>query len=313
MLTFEENIPLKPLSNFRIGGAARYFFESKTVEELLEALAEAKKRNLKIFILGTGTNILFPDEGLDKLVIKTEFSKLEANGNKITAGAGILMNALLDFAAKNNLSGLEWAGGLPGTLGGAIRGNAGCFKGEIKDSVGRVWSVNKETLKISSRDNTGCEFGYRSSIFKKAQGEEIILEATLFLHPGKEEPIRQSIKEKIEFRKKRHPLEYPNIGSIFKNIPVSSIPEKERNKYISVIKTDPVEIIPAGYLIEQAGLKGVASGGAMFSEKHANFIVNFNNASAADVKSLIALAKKEIKKKFLIELEEEVEIVRCDR
>ncbi len=324
-MRFLENVSLQDFSNYKIGGPARYFFEAKTQEELLGAVEEADKKELPIFILGAGTNILFSDDGFNRIVIKPNIKHLRKDGNKITAGAGVLMTELLDFAAENNLSGLEWAGGLPGTLGGAIRGNAGCFGKEIKDCVEEVKSLDKNTSEILSRRKDECKFGYRTSVFKSGEEaflppetygvagftrgkREVILEAVLILEPGEKEKILSSAREKIEYRVARQPLEYPNIGSIFKNVPLVDFSADLQKELASHIKTDPFPVVPAAVLISLAELKGRRVGDAQVSEKHTNFIVNLADAKANDVLALIDIVKKEVSKKFGVLLELEVEL-----
>jgi UDP-N-acetylmuramate dehydrogenase len=241
----------------------------------------------------------------------------------LEVGAGVFVDKLLQFTTGKSLSGLEWAGGLPGTVGGAIRGNAGAFGGEIKDSVISVRSFDTKTMKFIERSAKECAFKYRDSIFKRKHGAEIILSAKFKMTKGEKLAILRSIKEKIEFRKKRHPLEYPNIGSIFKNIPLHAIHKEGSEKYKKAIKAgevtfrgsqfsvkaDPFPVIFAAKLISEVGLRGVSAGGAMISPKHTNFIVNVLNASSCDAKSLIKLAKAEVYKKFGLQLEEEVQLV----
>ncbi len=310
-------------SNYKIGGPARFFFAPKNEKEVLWAVKEAKAKKLPIFILGGGTNLLIDNRGLDGLVLRPNLLTLKAAGAKLTVGAGVSMEKLLKFSARKSLSGLEWAGGLPGTLGGAIRGNAGCFGGEIKDVVESVRSFDTKTMKIIERPAKKCAFGYRASIFKKKDGREIVLLATLRLKNGDKKEIVAAIQEKIDHRVRNHPLDYPNIGSIFKNVPLAAIHKKGSAKYKKAlregklhfrsshfsIKTDPFPVIYAVKLIAETGLRGVSSGGAMISAKHPNFIVNVLGAQSSDVKELIALAKSVVKEKFGIELEEEVQIV----
>lgn len=325
-MKFKENVNLAPYSNYKIGGPAKFFFEAKSAEEIELAISEAKKEGLKIFVLGGGTNLLIGDAGYNGLVLKPNINFLKSSGTTIEAGAGVLMSGLLDFAAKNSLSGLEWAGGLPGTLGGAIRGNAGAFGGEIKDSVEKVESFDAENGELRSRNNKECEFDYRNSIFKKLNGREIILSATFELKKGDPAEIKKSILDKIEYRKSRQPLEYPNIGSIFKNVPLAQIDaditqidadtirvhprgNQRLSAFTALVKMDPFPIVPTARLITLAGLKGMRSGGAMISEKHGNFIVNVGNATADDVKKLIKIIKEEVNKKFGIKLEEEIQLI----
>jgi len=322
-MKFQENIALSQFSNYRIGGPAKFFFEAKDADEIAEAIGIARKRGLDFFILGGGTNLLIKDSGFDGLVLKPNLNFLEADGEIVRAGAGVLMSDFLEFAIKKGLSGLEWAGGLPGTLGGAIRGNAGAFNGEIKDAVSEVLSFDAKNMEYVTRKNSDCRFAYRSSVFKEKNGEEIILSAVLSLKSGDPRKIAEVVKEKINYRLARHPMEHPNIGSIFKNVSVAQInaditqinadtirvhprSNPRKSAFTAPVKIDPFPVVPAAYLISEAGLKGVSSGGAMVSPKHPNFIVNMLGATAEDVKSLIELVKSEVKRRFDVSLEEEI-------
>ena len=299
---------MKRYSNFRIGGQAKYFKEAKTAEELVEAIKGAKEKNIPIYILGGGTNILWSDKGFDGLVLKPDFNFIEVEDFYLTAGASVPMSKLVQAAVSRGLAGLEWAGGLPGTFGGAVYGNAGAFGGEIRDIVVEVMSLDTETMELKKRNNIECEFGYRASVFKK-RGKEIILQATVKLEPGEKRILYESMMAKINYRKRRHPLEYPNIGSIFKNVPVGNLDKELADPHRLVVKTDPFPVIPAAYLIDKAGLRGVSFGGAMISPRHPNFIVNVLDAKAGDVLALIELIKEKVKEKFKIQLEEEVRII----
>ncbi len=305
---FQTGIDLKQHSNYKIGGQARHFYVAKNIDGITKAVEKAKKEKLPIFILGGGTNLLINDKGFDGLVLKPEIKKLQVSGVKCQVGAGVLISDLLNFCVEKGLSGLEWAGGLPGTVGGAIRGNAGAFGGEIKDSIMEVVSLDifGKTPKNIKRDNSKCQFGYRNSIFKVNDGKEVVLETTLALKKGDKKAIRAAIEEKIKYRQERQPLEYPNIGSIFKNIDLRLVPKKLHGELAHVIKTDPFPVVPTAHLISECGLKGVSWGGAMISPKHPNFIVNVLDAKAEDVKILIKLVKAGVKEKFGIKLEEEI-------
>ncbi len=331
----EENVSLIPYSNYRIGGPARFFAAPTSYDSILAALEAWRKRRRSpggIFILGGGTNLLINDRGFGGLVLKPDLRKLAAENARITAEAGVPMDELLEFCARKGLSGLEWAGGLPGTLGGAIRGNAGAFGGEIKDAIVKVTSseISGRAPKVTIRNAGACRFGYRTSIFKEQNGTEVVLSAVLQLKRGDKKAIRAGIEEKIAYRNARHPMDHPNIGSIFKNVPLAQInaditqinadtirvdpclPAGRRagnprtSAFTAPVKLDPFPVVPAAYLIAQAGLKGVAFGGAEISPKHPNFIVNVLNARAADVKQLIRLVKVKVKEKYGVALEEEV-------
>jgi len=309
-MKIEENTPLAKFTNYKIGGPAKYFLRARNKKEIKEGIKWAESKKLKVFILGGGTNLLISDRGFNGLVLKVDIKNLNANGLRVRSGAGVEIKKLINFAIKNRLSGLEWAGGLPGTLGGAIRGNAGAFRGEIKDNIESVRSFNVKTLKARICLGRHCDFSYRNSFFKKHDNEEIILNAVLKLKKGDPKMIRATTQDKINFRKNRHPLEYPNSGSVFKNVDIKRVPKKTLEKFNHLIKTDPFPVLPTAVLISEAGLKGKRSGGAMISTKHPNFIVNVNNAKAKDILALIKLAKATIKRKFGVIIEEEVQIIR---
>lgn len=305
----EQMVDLKRFSNYRIGGRAKYFKEAKTVEEIIQALQWARENKLAIYILGGGTNILWGDKGFDGLVLKPAFNSIQVKGLSMTAGVSVPLSKLVQAAVGRGLKGIEWAGGLPGTFGGAIYGNAGAFGGEIKDIIRKVVSLDTESLELKERSNPECQFRYRSSIFKSL-GKEIILEGTIALETGDKRVLYESMMAKVNYRKRRHPLEYPNIGSIFKNVAVGDLDKKIVEPHRLVIKTDPFPVIPAAYLIDKAGLKGASCGGAMVSPRHPNFIVNVLDAKASDVLALIQLIKKKVKEKFKIQLEEEVRVIK---
>lgn len=304
----QSNILLKDHSNYKIGGPAKFFVEILKKEDLSVSFNEFNK----VFILGGGTNILFDDLGFDGLVIKNSIKKnelQEKNGELfLSLGAGEQVSDILNFCIDNSLSGLEWAGGLPGTIGGAVRGNAGAFKGEIKDNVYEVESINLKSKEKIKRKNKECNFGYRWSVYKE-NPNEFITTVILKLAKGEPKDIQKSINEKIEYRNLKHPMEYPNIGSTFKNIPVEKISEKQKEEFKDFIKDDPFPVVLTTKLLALADLKGKKVGGAQISEKHPNFIVNLGNAKSSDVAALINLAKKAVKDKWSLDLEEEITYV----
>lgn len=305
-----RNIPLKKYSSIKIGGPASYFCELRSKEDLKQALKEWREINHEmnnIFVLGGGTNILFDDTGYDGLVIKNNIDFIERVGTTVVSGGGTKVSDLLNFCSQNSLSGFEWAGGLPGTVGGAIRGNAGAFLGDISKNVSEVESIKIKTLEIKRRNKSQCKFGYRQSVFKQGEGRgEIILSAKFKLKKGDREEIKRKTQERIDYRIDRHPLDLPNIGSTFKNVDIKKVPKKVLKEFKDKIKPDPFPVLPAAKLLVGAGLKGKIVGGAQFSEKHPNFIVNLNNAKAQDLLSLISLAKKIVKEKYNVTMEEEI-------
>ena len=275
----EKNISLAPLTTFKIGGPAKYFFQTEDSDELVEAIKWAKSKNLPYFVLGGGSNILVADKGFNGLVTKIKDLRFKIEDSKIIASAGLSLARLVNLSVKAGLTGLEWAAGIPGTVGGAVRGNAGAFGHSIFEIVERVEVLRGD--KIVELKNKEIRFSYRQSIFQ--QNHDIILNIVLVLKKGKIKGSKKMIQENIQRRKAANPVQ-PSAGCIFKN------PESKS----------------AGLLIQQCGLKGRQIGGAQISQKHANFIVNTGQAKARDVKALIALIKRKVKDKFNIELEEEI-------
>lgn len=302
----KENISLKNFNNLKIGGKARYFVEVENLRKTKKIIKWAMSNHIPFFILGGGTNVLIDDEGFDGLVIRIKINFLKRRGELVEVGAGVLVSDFLDYLTKQGLSGLEWAGGLPGTVGGAIRGNAGCFGGEIKDVIVSVESFNTLEFKTKKRDTKECCFSYRSSIFKELGSREIILKAVMKFTPGISQKIREFVQEKINYRLAHHPLDYPNLGSFFKNVDFEKIPRCWQKQFLPFAKNDPFLVVPAACLISEVGLKGFQWGGATISSKHPNFIVNVGKAKFKDFEEIIKIVKKKVKEKFKVELEEEI-------
>ncbi|MBU4298856.1 UDP-N-acetylmuramate dehydrogenase [Patescibacteria group bacterium] len=305
-----KNILLKNYTSFRIGGRAKYFYIAKNKEDLIKAISAAKKFKLPFFILGNGSNVLVSDKGFDGVAIKMKNEKLKMkNYNskfKIFCESGIPLAKLISKSLQIGAFGLEWAVGIPGTVGGAIYGNAGAFGNSMKDIVKEVEVFNAKELRIKNYELRDCRFDYRDSIFKQKKNL-VILSAKIQLKKGKKEEIQEKMKEYLNERKKTQPLDFPSAGSIFKNYE-SRIMNYELLKEFSEIKEfNKKGQIPAAWLIEKCGLKGKRLGGAKISEKHANFIVNLGKAKSGDVAGLINLIKQKVKKKIGITLEEEIE------
>jgi len=286
----KENIFLSNYTTYKIGGSARYFFIAKTKEDLIKATKVGKKNKLPIFIFGGGSNILVSEKGFKGLVIKLDNSDIKIEGEKVFVGAGTSLVKLSYMLAENGLSGLEWAAGVPGTVGGAIYGNAHAFGVKICDAVESVEVINTKNLEIKTLTNQDCQFSLKNSIFKNppAGGKNlIIISAILTFKKETVDSVKNKIKEFLEHRRQRHPMEFPSAGSVFIN-PSS---------------------IPAWQLIKDCGLAGKKIGNAQISEKHPNFIVNLGGAKAKDVLDLIKLTQKEVKKKFKIKLEPEIQLI----
>jgi UDP-N-acetylmuramate dehydrogenase len=301
----KEHVPLKSHTSYQIGGPARYFATPGTDDELGEAITRAKESRLPIFVLGGGTNLLVSDDGFEGWIIRPEQKGIERDGTDLIVGAGAQMRDLVAAAEEAGLAGLAWAGGLPGTVGGAVRGNAGAFSGEIKDTVVEVKSMSLQTGNTETHVHDVCAFGYRTSIFKE-QPNAIITTVRFHLEPGDREALRAKRMSCIAYRNEKHPMEYPNAGSVFKNIPLERVSTELQDRFRAALKNDPFPVLPVAALLATADLKGKTHGGAMISTKHPNFIVNARDARASDVLALIAYAKKKIEDEYGIALEAEV-------
>ena len=301
----KTNVPLARFSTFKIGGPADIMLTVTESNTLVKALSFLTGEGVDWFILGAGANVLFPDDGWRGVVIRMATEKLMVDGMILEAEAGMALSDLVVASIKHRLSGLEWAAGIPGTVGGAIRGNAGAryayAGGEMKDSVKSVtvWR-NGEVLELSNHD---CFFGYRDSAFK--HNHDVVLSAKFVLKPGATEESL-AITQKIIAERKGKQSPSPSAGSFFKNIPLDrwkKDPALLPERFLGYKK------IAAGWLIEQVGLKGFRVGDAMISEEHGNFIINAGAATQAEVIRVVEEAKQRVYTTFGVELEEEVNIV----
>lgn len=314
MIEIKENIPLAPHTIYKIGGSARYFAQARNAAEVEEALVFAAEKRAAVFILGAGSNILISDAGFDGLVIRMIGGEITIEGERMTADAGVMMARLAGAAARAGLTGFEWGIGVPGTIGGSVRGNAGCFGGEMRDvieSVGIIDTGKSHSLWKSDFHNTACGFGYRDSLFKQ-HPEWIILSATLHLRAGDSAAIQKKIKHITAERLDRQDIGTKSCGCIFKNPPWPADAE-ERQKLLSAFpflaQFAQRTHLPASFLIDRAGLKGARVGATVVSARHANFFVNEGGATAADVRALAALTKEKVHARFGVVLEEEIQYV----
>ena len=278
-----EQEPMSRHTTFRVGGPARFFLIPETEEEVAGAIAESKRRGLPFTVVGRGSNLLVSDAGYDGAVILIgdALAKTQVCGTTVRAQAGITLAALAAYACRLSLTGLEFAAGIPGSLGGALLMNAGAYGGEMKDVVRSVRLMDPDGT-VHEEDVSWMEYGYRSS---RAQSEGcIILGAELELKPGDPSVIREAMQDLAERRRSKQPLEYPSAGSFF----------KRPKGYF------------AGALIEQAGLKGFSAGGAQVSEKHAGFVINTGGATAADITALQREVVRRVQERFGVTLEPEV-------
>ncbi len=277
-----ENEPMKKHTTFRAGGNAEFFVTPENEKQITELLSGLKDVNH--MFMGNGSNLLFADKGYEGVVIQigSKFSEIQVDGNNIIAQSGALLSKIANVAAEYGLGGMEFASGIPGSLGGAVAMNAGAYGREMKDVVASSICVGESGNALEIENH---EFSYRHSIFT---GKNLlVLKTVMSLVPKDSDEIKSEMKELNRRRKEKQPLEYPSAGSTFKR------PEG----YF------------AGKLIEDAGLKGYRIGGAMVSEKHAGFVINYDNATATDILSLMDYVKQEVYMRFGVELEPEVKIV----
>jgi UDP-N-acetylmuramate dehydrogenase len=304
----QKNVSLKNYTTFKIGGLAKYFFVAKSKEDLVNAIKTSKALKLPVFIMGGGSNLLISEKGFKGLVIKIDILGIKLDGNRAIVGAGENITKVAYLSADNGMVGLEWAAGMPGTIGGAIYGNAQAFGTKISSIVESVEAINLKTFEIEKLSKEQCQFSLKNSIFKKEK-KLVIISSILDFKGDSVEQIKNRIKEFLEYRKTKHPMDFPSAGSVFVN-PEKIIKNKKLlEEYPELKEYNEKGIIPAGYLIARCGLAGKKIGNAQISEKHANFIINLGGAKAKDVLKLIKLAKVKVKKVFNISLETEVQLV----
>ena len=276
--------PMARHTTFKIGGPADLAVVPEDADDLKAALHFARSRGLPVFVLGSGSNTLVRDGGIRGMVILPEkFQDLSREGDEVTAGAGVRISRLLAFCCKQGLAGLEFLSGVPGTVGGAVWGNAGAWGGATADRLARVHLVTEEGDDLLLGRDV-IPFAYRFSGFPKGA---VIVRATFALKPGDPTAIRQRISRWLVQRNASQPVEFRSAGSIFKNPPGDF----------------------AGRLVDSAGVKGTRIGGAMISEKHGNFFVNLGEARAADVLALVQLARERVRATAGIDLELEIRVV----
>lgn len=281
-----ENAIMKDYTTYKVGGKVICIVLPEDEDSLLKLLNYIKVNKIKYKIIGNGSNVIFNDSGYDGVIIKLDnFNHLNIINNKIIVGAGYKLNKLALRVSRLGLSGMEFATGIPGTIGGAVYMNAGAYKTDMGYIVTSVKVITPD-LEIKTLYNKDLDFHYRTSFLQKNK-DYICIEATLSLFKGNAEEIMELIEERKKRRVETQPLEHPSAGSVFRN------PEGDF----------------AGRLIEEIGFKGKCIGGAKVSEKHANFIINNGGATGEEIKELIGQIQKEIKNKYDIELKVEQEFV----
>lgn len=281
--------PMKNHTTMKVGGCADIFIQANSDDALIKILSYCKSNNIPNYIIGKGSNVLVSDSGIRGVVIKLagQFNDMELIDDVyINCGAGVPLSVLAGFALKNSLTGLEFSYGIPGTVGGALYMNAGAYGGEMKDTVISsshiAFNDKANQFQIQSFNLEQLSLGYRHSIY--SQNDYIITSVMFKLKKGNAEDIKNKMNDFMQRRKSKQPLEYPSSGSTF----------KRPKGYF------------AGQLIEECGLKGKKYGGAMVSEKHSGFVINYNNAMCSDILALIDIIKREVKAKKNVDLECEV-------
>lgn len=282
----KENVSLSKYTTYKVGGIAKVMVFPKIEEKLILLIKKLKEENIKYKVIGYGSNLIFSDNVYDGVIIRLdEFDDVKVNDTIITAESGVSLIKLSYRALKEGLTGLEFASGIPGTIGGAVFMNAGAYKSDMGYIVSEVRVLTPD-LKIKTLYNKDMKYKYRTS-FLKDNPEYICLSCKIVLMHGDKKAIKELMETRRQKRLLTQPLEYPSAGSVFRN------PDGDF----------------AGRLIEDSGLKGYKIGGAKVSEKHANFIVNENNASASDIKNLIDYVHEKVKKDSNVDLKIEQEFV----
>lgn len=317
-----NNVPLSTILWYQIGGIARTVIDISSKEDFHEALKYLEEKNISdIFVIGLGSNMLFPDEGFSGVILRFLNQKdgegiKKISENIVESFAGETLDSLINFSFDNGLIGLEWAGGLPGTVGAAVRGNVGAFGGEVKDIFYKAYCIKvlpRGGYEEFVLDKDEMEFSYRTS---RVKAEKLIVVSAQFeLKKATPEELlsaRETYYANIVYRQEKHPLDYPNCGSVFKNI--SKPDEIEKVKKVWSDTKDLIDgkwhgKVSMGYIIDKLGLKGFRIGNAMISEKHQNFIVNLGGAKANDVKEIITTIEKKVQETFGFTPEVEIEIV----
>ena len=280
------NEPMSKHTSFKIGGPADIYVRANNLEELKYIIEIANRERIPTTVIGNGSNLLVKDSGIRGIVVKVDFKDIEfLQYDKVKVGAGVLLSKIANEAYNKGLSGLEFASGIPGTIGGAIKMNAGAYGMEFKDIIVSTKYLDK-ALELHEINNKEHDFKYRYSRFNKSNGE-IIISTILQLKEEEKETIKTKMEENNKSRREKQPIDFPSGGSTF----------KRGDGYITA------------KLIDECGLKGINVGDAYVSEKHAGFIVNKGNATAKDVLKLIDMVKTKVKEKFNIDIELEIEVL----
>ena len=307
MIDIKENVPLAPFTSLEIGGPARFFATADSLAALREALLFARDQGLPFRIIGGGTNLLVSDQGFDGVIVRLTSAGVTVGERGVQAEAGVDLTELVRRTAECGLGGMESLAGIPGLLGGAVRGNAGAYGSCIADVTERVFALHAESLELCTLDREGCDFAYRSSLFKR-DPRLIVVSARLALSPGDAAESRRKVESTIAKRTARNLQCQKSAGSFFMNPLVTDELLIGRFEADQRVRCRDGRI-PAGWLIDQAGLRNRRVGAAQVSALHANYLINAQGASASEMLRLAELIKSGVRQALGVELQEEVSLL----
>lgn len=300
----QQGVRLAPYTYIKIGGPARYFLQAATADDLAQAVRTAVELKIPYRVIGGGANVLIHDRGFEGFVIRNITDDVEIEGTRVTVSSGYNLTRLAGLAATKGLAGLEFAFGIPGTVGGAIYGNAGAFDGEMKDVVvsADVLTANGVVVTLPRE---AFRFLYRHSALKDEYA--VVLRAVIALRQGDRAAIQKLQHERLRYRKERQPLEKPSLGSVFKNIPLEEFPKALYARF-GLPETASHGYVAAGLINDRLELRGMRIGDAQLSEKHGNFIVNLGHATSEQVVMLTSAIKQKVRTECSgLELHEEIQ------
>lgn len=299
-----EEAPLSRYTRFGIGGPARIFLETGSETSFMQALQIVERSETPFVVIGAGTNLIVSDEGFDGVVLRFTASGIKAEGNRVTAAAGAVLQNLVDFTVERGLAGIHTMTGIPGFVGAAVYGNAGAYGRSISQSILSVRFFDGSAVRVF--DNEQCRFRYRESIFKREKGW-IIFAATLELEAGDAAELHRIASGILETRNRKYPPTMKCAGSIFKNLLFHELPEA-----VKAMVPEKVVIegkVPSAYFLEQVGAKGMKNGDIHVADYHANLIYNAGDGTAAQLAATISELKRRVLERFGFEVEEEVQYV----
>lgn len=307
-IKIQENIPLAPLTTFKIGGPALYYTEAHTASDVMEAIEYAKTESVPAFVFGGGSNVLFSDQGFPGLVIHMVSKGVQIEGERVTAFAGTKLLDLILAVEEHGLAGLENLSGVPGFVGGAVRGNAGAFGSEVSTWLTEVTAVNLREGMVKTFKKEECTFSYRKSFFKENKDWVIIEAKFVFKEKKRSDELARIRKDVMAKREAKHPQDAQCAGSFFMNPVVTDQALLDEFAAETGMPSKDGKL-PAGWLVTHVGLRGKKIGGAQMSNQHPNYLVNVDGATAEDVVMLSSLVKTKVRDELGIRLQEEVQMV----